>query len=431
MTRETNPTTTQVNRIKSTSKVAGVLNEFYAGMFDGRMVCYSIGPVPHEILDAAGVAGFLVENTSARIAAAQEQSMYIEYAEREGLGTDTCSYAKINLGQSLMMLNGDDAMIPERFRIPRPNMVAVFNACPTMLQWARCLADLFDVPLFGGDVPFLHHQGSWDTNVQYVKTQLLEFIAFLEKQTGKSFEQAHLKDAVCAAREMSIYRRQIRDLCKSVPAPASFIDAATSMGPALSIRTEKAVSLYRDFAQEVVQRTKDGIGVLKNERYRLMWRGNFPWFKMGWFSRLLAKHDAIIVSGTYAFWTYGDYNKEKIQPDGFAQDDPLLTIAAETATAGGYTQTFEWKLEKEFRQHIEGFSIDGVIIHSPFTCRPWALATFDMADWVQKTFGIPALVLDSDHTDARYFQDAQVETRIQALLESIDTNRARQGGTSR
>ena len=39
--------------------------------------------------------------------------------------------------------------------------------------------------------------------------------------------------------------------------------------------------------------------------------------------------------------------------------------------------------------------------------------------------GIPALVLDSDHTDARYFQDAQVETRVLALLEAVDANRAR------
>lgn len=419
-------TPAQVNRIKSTGKVAELLNEFYADTFDGRKVCYCIGPVPHEILDAAGVAGFLVENTAARIAAAQEQTAYIDYAEGEGLGTDTCSYAKINLGQSLMMLNGLESQIPQRFRLPKPDMVAVFNSCPTMLQWARCLAELFDVPLFGGDVPFFYDKDSWHSNVQYVKSQLAELGAFLEQQTGKPVDWEHLKHSVQTVDEMSNHRRQIREACKTQPAPASFIDSATSMGPALSMRSEKVVQFYKGFAQEVADRVESGTGVLSKEKYRLMWRGNFPWFKMGWFSRLLARHEAVIVSGTYAFWTYGDFNKEMIPPHGIDVNDPLLTIAAENAIGGGYTQSLDWKLEKEFRQHIEGFSVDGVIIHSPFTCRPWALATFDMAKWVQQTYGIPALVLDSDHSDARYFQDAQVETRIEAFLESIDSNRARQ-----
>lgn len=413
----------QSNRIQSTGKVAGLLNEYYAEMFDGRKVCYCIGPVPHEILDAAGVAGFLVENTAARIAAAQEQLVYIQAAESEGLGTDTCSYAKINLGQALMMLNGLESQIPQKFRIPKPDMVAVFNACPTMLQWARCLSELFDVPLFGGDVPFFYDRSQWRDNVEYVKRQLLEFVAFLEKQSNQPLDWEQLNEAIRKVSEMSTYRRDIKEACKTIPAPASFIDSATAMGPALSIRNQKTVELYRDFAEEVADRTRKRIGVLQNEKYRLMWRGNFPWFKMGWFSRLLAKHQAVIVSGTYGFWTYGDFNKEMLPPHGIDVTDPLLTIAAENATGGGYTQSLDWKLEKEFRQHIDGYSIDAVIIHSPFTCRPWALATFDMADWVQKEYGIPALVLDSDHTDARYFQEAQVETRIEALLEAVDAMR--------
>lgn len=415
----------QVNRIRSTGQVAELLNEFYADSFDGRKVCYCIGPVPHEVLEAAGVASFLVENTAARIAAAQAQAPYIDYAEGEGLGTDTCSYAKISIGQSLMMLNGLESQIPQRFRLPRPDMVAVFNACPTMLQWARCLAELFEVPLFGGDVPFFYDQASWRPNVEYVRGQLEELMQFLERQTGRPVDRGHLLESLQLVEEMSTHRRAIRESCKAQPAPASFIDSATSMGPALSMRSEKVVQFYRGFAEEVEQRVRDGVGVLGTEKYRLMWRGNFPWFRMGWFSRLLAKHQAVIVSGTYGFWTYGDFNKEKIPPHGIALDDPLFTIAAENAIGGGYTQSFAWKLEKEFRQHIEGFGVDGVIIHAPFTCRPWALATFDMAAWVQQTYGIPALVLDSDHTDARYFQDAQVETRVEALLEAIDANRSR------
>jgi benzoyl-CoA reductase subunit B len=415
----------QINRIKTTTKVGPLLNEFYQELFDGRPVCYCIGPVPHEILEATGVAGFEVENNSARMAAANEQGTCIDLAEGSGLGTEACSYAKIHIGQSLLMVSGEDAKIPERFRLPRPVMVACFSICPTMLQWARTISELFNVPLFGGDVPFFYDKANWKSNIEYVKKQVSEFITFLEKHTGKVMDWERLREVLGAVREMSIYRRLIWELGKIRPTPASFIDSATAMGPALAMRSERAVTFYKEFAEEVIQRARHGMSVISNEKYRLMWRGNFPWHKMGFISRLLAKQGAVIVSGTYGFWAYGDLSRDMIPPDGFDLNDPLLTIAAENALGGGYTQSFEWKMEKEFKQHIDEFGIDAVIIHSPFTCRPWALATFEMAQRVQKEYGIPALVLDSDHTDARYFQDAQVETRIQALLESVDANRAK------
>ena len=40
-----------------------------------------------------------------------------------------------------------------------------------------------------------------------------------------------------------------------------------------------------------------------------------------------------------------------------------------------------------------------------------------------KSLGIPCIVLEADHTDPAYFNDAQVETRIKALLETVDARR--------
>jgi len=105
-------------------------------------------------------------------------------------------------------------------------------------------------------------------------------------------------------------------------------------------------------------------------------------------------------------------------PDGFDISDPLRTIAAEHCCRS-YTRRFDWKMEHEFRRYIDEFSIDAVIIHSPRTCRPWALTTYDMAREVEEKYKLPVLVLEVDHTDPNYFHDAQVETRIKALLETI------------
>jgi benzoyl-CoA reductase/2-hydroxyglutaryl-CoA dehydratase subunit BcrC/BadD/HgdB len=42
-----------------------------------------------------------------------------------------------------------------------------------------------------------------------------------------------------------------------------------------------------------------------------------------------------------------------------------------------------------------------------------------MAREVEEKYKLPVLVLEVDHTDPNYFHDAQVETRIKALLETI------------
>lgn len=416
-------TEVKVNRVKCTAKVSGIMDAFYEKMFDGRLVCWCVGATPYELFSAANIARFQVENASARIAASQEQRQYIEYAEGQGLGTAVCSYAKINIGQALMMVNGLEEKIAARFRLPRPNMVFALNTCPTMIQWAECLSEIFSVPLFVVDAPFFYDEAkNWERNVAYVKRQLKELVAFLEKTTGQPYDWAALRSTLESLRQMSAYRRRIAELCKVRPAPGGFIDAAVGMGPGNTVRDETAVAFYREFAEEMAERVRNGISSLPEEKYRIMWRGNFPWFKLGALSRMLAKYGAFIVSGPYALRTYGDVARDRIPPDGFDLDDPLWTVAAEHC-GRSYTRTFTWKLKDEFRDFIEGYAIDAVIIHAPHTCRPWALTAYDLARAVEREFGLPVLVLDADHTDPSYFQDSQVETRIQALLEAVEARR--------
>ena len=166
---------------------------------------------------------------------------------------------------------------------------------------------------------------------------------------------------------------------------------------------------------EMIGRMKSGVGSLENEKYRIMWRGNFPWFKIGFLSKLFSKYDAILVSGAYGMYGLQENTGSRlIEPDGYDLDDPLRTYACNTCVTN-YTASFEYKWRSEFKQFIDGFSIDAVIIQAPHTCRPWTLTTREFARRVEAEYGIPAIVLEADHTDPAYFNDAQVEIRIKAL----------------
>jgi len=412
----------KTNRVTSTKLVTGIMNNFYEQMLLADKVAWDVGACPYEMFTAANVSRFQTENHAARISARGEQDKFIRVAEEAGLDTDCCSYAKINIGQAIMMVRGEESQIPEDFRLPRPDMLFALNTCPTMIQWADILADLFNVPSFMVDAPFIYNEDDWGKAISYVKGQLEDLVVFLEKLTGKPYNWKLLSDNLHKIRQFTQYRRKGIECLKCKPAPSSFIDGCVAMGPGNTVRDDATLEFYKIFNDEIEERAKAGVGVLENEKYRLMWRGNFPWHKLGTISRMLTKYDSMIITGPYAFRCYGDIASDHIPPDGFDFSDPLKTIAADHCSRS-YTRTMEWKLETEFRQFIRGFSIDGVIIHSPRTCRPWALGAYDMAESIRNEFELPVLVLESDHCDPQYFNDAQVENKIQALLETIDAKR--------
>lgn len=412
-----------VNRIDASANISKVMDSFYDSIREYDKVAWCMGPVPYEVMFVAGVGCFLAENTATRIASAHLQDEYLDYSKAAGLGVECCSYAKINIGQALMMRDGKE--IPERFRLPKPDFIALGDACASMMQWARCLGEIFDVPVFVFDMPFVESDSDEEAMnaVLYHKQRLEEFIPFLEEITGKPFNMELLKERCNYITEMGIWRQLIFDMQKTVPAPSSFIDNAVVMAPSLTIRTPEAMELYKEFAHEVVHRAAFGISSSDHEKYRIMWRGNFPWYKVGSLSRLFDKYGAVLIGGCYALLKDSIRPSELFPPLGYPKDDVLMHVSADYAISG-YTMGFDPKYKMQVKKFIDDFSIDAVIIHSPHTCRPWGMGAFDMCNRIKEEYGIPAIVLELDHTDESYYNDAQVETRIQALLEEVDGLRA-------
>ena len=412
----------KVNRIKTTAKISGMMDEYYASMADKKFLAWCMGPVPYELIQCCGVSCFQSESSSARISGQHAQGPFIEYGQANGVNTDICSYGKINLGLVLMQEAGIE--FDEKYKLPRPHMIISSDACPSMMQWAKCLGEIYHCPVFIFDLPFEYSGKVEDIkeNAEYVREECLRLVDFIKEVTGNDVDWDSFNRQMGEIQEMTRHRRRIRDFAKCIPTPVSFIDNAVSMTPSISMRNQKAADFYKEFADEVEERAKAGIGSCQDEKYRLMWRGNFPWFKLGALSKLLGKYDAVLVSGTYANMSYGDMGIDILPPEGFDPADPLMSAAVENV-CGDYMLNTERKWRDEFKKYIDGFHIDGVIIQAPHTCRPWTLGTRDYAKRVKEEYGIPAIVLEADHTDASYYNDAQVETRIQALLEEIDALR--------
>ena len=72
---------------------------------------------------------------------------------------------------------------------------------------------------------------------------------------------------------------------------------------------------------------------------------------------------------------------------------------------------------------IKRFSADGLIIHSNRSCKPYSLGQYDIRRIILEKTGIPSLVLEADMTDARVYSDAQIKTRVEAFMETLQNRK--------
>ena len=68
---------------------------------------------------------------------------------------------------------------------------------------------------------------------------------------------------------------------------------------------------------------------------------------------------------------------------------------------------------------IDKYDVDGLVLHSNRSCKPYSLGQYDIQKIVQKERGIPTLMIEADMVDERNFSEGQIETRIDAFMENL------------
>jgi benzoyl-CoA reductase/2-hydroxyglutaryl-CoA dehydratase subunit BcrC/BadD/HgdB len=68
---------------------------------------------------------------------------------------------------------------------------------------------------------------------------------------------------------------------------------------------------------------------------------------------------------------------------------------------------------------IDKYQVDGLVMHSNRSCKPYSFGQYDIQKIVKKKRGLPSLIIEADMVDERSFSESQVETRIDAFVEMI------------
>ena len=248
--------------------------------------------------------------------------------------------------------------------------------------------------------------------VAYVKRQIEDMIAVAEEIAGRSLDEKHFEDVMTNARRGAELWLEVLNRSQHHPAPMTAFDGFIHMGPIVDMRGEAVtVAYYERLLAELDERIERGIGAIKQERYRVLW-DNLPiWFKIGEFSKWLAERGVNVVASTYTF-AWGEL-APMIDPTRPLDSMARVYLHPILNRSTGH------KLDS-MKRIVDEFELDGVILHSDRSCKPYSLGQIDQRDRLVKTLGVPALLLEADHNDPRDYSDEQGSNRLEAFVEMME-----------
>jgi bcr-type benzoyl-CoA reductase subunit B len=395
-------------KIQSAKKMKEIMTAYYieaktAGE-TGKKVAWITSGGPVEPLIVMDVIPVYPENHGAMIGASRMGAALYEKAEAMGYASDLCSYACSDI--ACAPINGGPIG-----GLPRPDMlICCNNICGTVLKWYEIQARYFNVPLFILDTPFCHTEYTREMR-KYVSRQIDEYLRFLEEHCGKKYDYDRMKEVGKLSVTGQKLWQAVLDTTMHKPAPMSAFDAFFHLALIVTLRgTQQAVDYYEMLLAEMKKRIADGIGAIPNERYRLLWDNLPVWYRTKWLSEKFAAQDACLVADTYTSAWCGSLK--------YVDENNFLETMAECYTRI-YLNIGVDEMARTVTAMVDKYDVDGIVMHSNRSCKPYSLGQYDIQRIVEKQKGIPSLMLEADMTDERKFSESQIETRIDAFIEIL------------
>jgi benzoyl-CoA reductase/2-hydroxyglutaryl-CoA dehydratase subunit BcrC/BadD/HgdB len=391
----------------------------------GEFVALSMLGVPDEIFRAFGVWSSLAENYGPLCAAKQVSGHFCGVAEGDGFSVDLCSYLKVGIGY--LSQAGQEGRVPEG--APYGGMgqidmvIAPATFCDGRYKYPQAARRYVDVPTFVYDQRDLPWWRAKDPEmvkryVDYTFERFKELVAFLEKATGRRYDEARLSEHLSLWMKAHRLFHDATEFKKCHPNPIPSQDSFAVCFPNLHFKgTQECVDYYQGFYDEVKLMAEAGIGAVPGEeKYRIFWMGLPPWYYLGIFNYLQEKG----VSTMDRTYDAGDMPEE---PDLNA---PLYAIAKKAYEGVWFANgpMRRQNLIERMKDFIEEFDIHGIITLMATTCRA-NTTLLHQRRLINERLGVPVLNLEADMSDVRTFSEAQVRARLNAFLETVDAWKAK------
>lgn len=370
---------------------------------EGRHVAWSTAVAPpSEILYTLGIQPLFPENYACVSTVMKAVGNMFDVSEANGLSRDLCSYARCVVGSVLGCESPFGGM-------EKPDvLISTKNVCTSYLKWWQSMAHVLKCPLYVMDCPRITERIE-AFHVEYVAEQLKRLASNLEKVTGRNLEEDRLKEAVRLSDKAAQLWRTVLDHRRSKPSPMGVTDSSAAMFPMVaSAGTKEAVEYYDRLLREVSERVKDGLGVIQDERFRLLLSGIPFWHHLSLFNYLENRYGAVFVHELYTA-TWGITSLNPASPFGSLAFKALYNPT---------NMPQEW-LEEWVVKIVKDFQIDGMVLLSSRSCKATSMGNIAVQRFLRERHEIPSVVLEADHTDERAYSDAQTKAKLDVFMEIL------------
>lgn len=353
--------------------------------------------------------------------------------EAAGFPRTLCSYMRNYWGEILL-----DKYILASGKIvdghPTPDFMWQAHICCSHGKWYQLVKWLEknkgkEIPIYSVDVSVGYELGPVeDYKVNYIVAQLYDGIDWLEKVTGREYNDKLLCEAVWNEMRSTRLWAEICALNQAIPAP---LDEKTMyslyvMGTLMKHRPE-CVAFYQTLKDEVEDRVRRGIAAVKYERFRIITDTQPPWGFLAIF-REMEKYGVVSLGSLYSYGLVGMW---EYSPDGMwtpkplppkkprTREEALRAIVKWTLNRPEWAHFYKPELKtKMMADIVNQWKANAVVLHYNRGCEGLSVHIAENRLGLME-MGIPVFTFEGNMGDEREFDLPGTLARFNAFFESM------------
>jgi benzoyl-CoA reductase subunit B len=349
----------------------------------------------------------------------------LEKAHAYGFAKDMCAYFRNYVGSVLL----DEYVFGGP--MPKPDFIWQSHICCTHSKWYENVSELEGgIPMYSVDIgagaspPFSELPAH---RIEYVAGQLLDGIEWLQKVTGKTFDDQKFLQATKYYMKSMYKWAKVCELNQAIPAPLGEKEMFSLYVLGTLERASKETSnFYDELYEEVKDRVKRGIVAIPNEQIRLMTDSQPPWPFLDMWRHFEKEYNAVSIGSLYTFSLEGGW---EVREGRLLPKEPIdLGTTRESACRALveyelYKPIYQSFYHADFKSQLmvmiaQQWKVDGVILHLNLGCEGSSTGVLENRLALQKA-GYPVLMVEGSMADEAQIDRASTFRKIQLFMEQF------------
>lgn len=247
------------------------------------------------------------------------------------------------------------------------------------------------------------------------KNEMIKFKNFLEEEFQVTITEEKLKDAIkLMNRERSVMKR-LHKLNAHKPAPLTGMDMLLSQWlKGFNVDKEAGIHLIEQLIEEIEENMAKGIYAFNEKAPRILLTG-CPTGVGGADKVLISLEEA--GASVVALENCTGYKGLDTLVD--EDKDPIDALAEKYLSTPCSCMTPNNSRLDLIKRLADEYEVDGVVDLTWQACHTYAIESFSVKKFVENELDLPFIQIETDYSDT---DKGQIKTRVEAFLETIETN---------